>query len=162
MITQEAAEETLRPWLGGDFLSRNRDAAAQATTILESFRPERGTLPHLAKQLDNLLFMAVREDSGGRMALVMDTGQLIRLRMHDFALMADELLYLLFQSLPRIPFNQATIREYSMRSGSLSALRALFLLYRDLQSPEETETIRRVITSCHEPYRFRHWIDEGT
>lgn len=160
MITQEAAEEILRPWLGSDFLSRNGEISGEAASALDIFRPERGTLTYLAKQLDNLLFMAVREDTGGRMALLMDTGQLIRLRMQDFAMMADELLYPLFQSLPRTPFSQATIREYSMRSGSLSALRALYLQYRDLQSPEETDTIRRVITSCHEPHRFRHWIDD--
>lgn len=161
MISREAAEETLRPWLGSNFLARNRSVPAEAAAALDAFRPERGTLAYLAKQLDNGLFMSVREDTGGRMALLMDTGQLIRLRIHDFSLMADELLYLVFQALPRTPFSQATIREYSMRSGSLSALRALYLLYRNMQSAEETDTIRRVITGCHEPCRFRHWIDEG-
>jgi len=161
MILPERAEEVLRPFLGTAFLRRNADLPGQAAAVLTSFRPARQTLRQAADQVDNLLFMRVREDTGGRMALTMDNGALIRLRMSDFSVMADELLYLLLENLPKTGQNQALIREYSMRSGSLSALRALYLLYRDMQEPEETETLRRVITSCHEPWRFRSWMDAG-
>ncbi len=159
MISPDWVEEALRPWLGSAFLARGGDLCARASWMLASFQPRKDTLARLAQAVDNLLFMAVREDTKGRMALEMDNGKLVRLRVGDFSLMADELLYLLFETLPRDAFHQAAIREYSMRSGSLSALRALYLLFRELQPPEETETIRRVITSCHEPWRFRHWID---
>lgn len=159
MIAPEKVVETLRPWLGSSFLARSGKLCERAAFTLFSFQPRRDALARLAQALDNALFMAVREDTGGRMALEMDNGQLIRLRISDFSLMADELLYLLFQLLPRDPSNQAMIREYSMRSGSLSALRALYLLFRDLQTPEETETLRRVITSCHNHWRYKPWID---
>ena len=161
MISPDTVMQTLLPFLGSDYLAGKGALCTRLAALLHAFWPERDTLPHLAQQLDNLLFMAVREDTGGRMALLMDSGQLIRLRMNDFALMADELLYLLLENLPKTGQNQALIREYSMRSGSLSALRALYLLYRDMQEPEETETLRRVITSCHEPWRFRPWMDAG-
>ena len=46
-----------------------------------------------------------------------------------------------------------------MRHGSLSALRALYLDYAMFQSEEEWATVRMVITSCHENFRFRAWID---
>lgn len=160
MISPEAVMQTLQPWLGADYLAEKAGLCSRLAALLHGFWPERDTLPHLAQQLDNLLFMAVREDTGGRMALLMDSGQLIRLRMNDFALMADELLYLLFAALPRSPFHLATIREYAMRSGSLSALRAQYLLYPHMQTPEETKTLYRVITTCHEPWRYRHWIDQ--
>lgn len=160
MISPEAVMQTLQPWLGADYLAEKAGLCSRLAALLHGFWPERDTLPHLAQQLDNLLFMAVREDTGGRMALLMDSGQLIRLRMNDFALMADELLYLLFATLPRSPFHLATIREYAMRSGSLSALRAQYLLYPHMQTPEETKTLYRVITTCHEPWRYRHWIDQ--
>ncbi|HSK68802.1 MAG TPA: hypothetical protein VLA21_06025, partial [Candidatus Limnocylindria bacterium] len=112
--------------------------------------------------LDSLLFLAVRDDTGNRMALVMDDGRLIRLQVGDFSIMADELLWLVFMRMPRTQAGRDALREYGMRSGSLSALRALYLLYRDLQTPEETDTIRRVITTCHEPFRFRPWMDADT
>ncbi len=35
-----------------------------------------------------------------------------------------------------------------MKSTSLSALRALYLLYRDLQEPEETAVLKRLITGA--------------
>jgi hypothetical protein len=159
MIAPEHVEETLRPWLGSGFLARNKPLCDRTAFALFSFQPKRDSLFRLAEWLDNLLFMSVREDTHGRMALEMDTGKLIRLRVGDFSLMADELLYLLFEALPRDAAIQAIIREYSMHSGSLSALRALYLLFGKLQTEEETETLRRVITSCHEPWRFRPWID---
>lgn len=159
MIAPEKVKRTLLPWLGEDFLSAQEPLCERAAMMLFSFRTERGSLSNLAQQLDNLLFMAVREHTQGRMALHMDTGQLIRLKMNDFTLMADELMYLLFEAMEKSPGHQALIREYSMRSGSLSALRALYLLYRPLQTEEETETLRRVITTCHEPWRFKHWIN---
>ena len=159
MTSPQKVEETLRPWLGSAFLARRPDLCAQAAAQLRLLNPGLEPLMRLKEKLDNLLFMAVREDTGGRLALMMDDGRLIRLRTGDFTLMADELLYLLFQNLPADPFHQALIRDYSMRSGSLSALRALYLHYRALQPPEETEALRRVITSCHPPWRFRHWMD---
>ena len=159
MIAPDKVKQTLLPWLGTAFMSAQDGLCGHIAMMLFSFRPEKDSLMALAQQADNQLFMAVREATQGRMALEMDSGQLIRLRMNDFSVMADELLYLLFETMARIPYHQTVIREYSMRSGSLSALRALYLLYQGLQTPEETETIRRVITTCHEPYRFRHWIE---
>ncbi|HHT07357.1 MAG: hypothetical protein ACOYI6_08220 [Christensenellales bacterium] len=160
MISPETVKQTLLPWLGSDFLDTQDELCMRLGMALFSYRAQRDTLAHLSQQLDNLMFMAVREATQGRMALLMDTGQLIRLRMNDFALMADELLYLLFETMEKTPFHLAVIREYSMRSGSLSALRALYLLYAHLQTQEEMATLHRVITTCHEPWRFRHWIDQ--
>lgn len=159
MIAPESVRQALKPWLGSAFLGAQQALCGQLAMMLFAFRPRRDNLARLQQEMDNLLFMAVREATQARMALEMDNGQLIRLRIADFTLMADELLYLLFEQLDRTEANQALIREYSMRSGSLSALRALYLLYRGLQSREENDTIRRVITTCHEPWRFRHWID---
>ena len=161
MISPELVKRTLLVWLGSDFLADQDSLCTRLATMLYSYRPDRDTLPHLAQQLDNLLFMTVRERTGGRMALLMDTGQLIRLRMNDFALMADELLYLLFETLPATAFHLTIIREYSMRSGSLSALKAQYLLYQHLQTEEEHQTLHRVITTCHEPWRYRHWIQQN-
>lgn len=159
MIAPGLVADCLRPFLGSAFLQQQAALCQRLGLMLYGFVPQRDSLVTLSQQLDNALFMQVREATAGRLSLVMDDERLIRLRMNDFALMADELLYLLFQHLPVNTYHQMLIREYSMRSGSLSALRALHLLYARLQSPEENQTIHRVITSCHEPWRFRHWLD---
>mgnify|MGYP000874955560 CR=1 FL=1 len=152
---------TLRPWLGGAFIARNAETMEVLALKLLGFRPEKDSLEALAFQLDNVLFMQVREDTGGKMTLMMDNEQLVRLRMDDFGLMADELLYLLFERLPQTARHQEIIRGYSMRSVSLSALRALYLLYRGLQTPEETAILRRIITGSHPPFRWKQWIEAG-
>ncbi len=159
MAASRQVAETLRPWLGGAFLARNPELLDVIALKLYGFRPERDSLETLSFQLDNLLFMQVREDSQGKLTLVMDNGQMVRLRMNDFSLMADELLYLLFEGLPANARNQAIIRTYSMKSTSLSALRALYLLYRDLQEPEETAVLKRLITGGHPRFRWQRWID---
>lgn len=160
MISPVAVNTRLLPWLGTAFLTQHQPLCERASQLLFAFQPDRDMLATLAQQLDNLLFMAVREQTQGRMALQMDDGQLYRLRINDFALMADELLYLLFEAMEPTPTHQAIIREYSLRSGSLSALRALYLLYAGHQSPEENATIRRIIVSCHPPWRFRQWLED--
>ncbi len=159
MISPGKVRQTLLPWLGSQFLDKHLPLLEQAAMTLFAYRREKDTFTRLAQKVDNLLFMAVREETSAKMALLMDNGQLIRLLMEDFAQMADEVLYLLFESLEQTPDNQATIREYAMRSGSLSALRALYLLYEAQQTPEENETIRRLITTCHAPFRYRQWIN---
>lgn len=159
MISGELVYYTLLPWLGSAFLQDEVALCEQAALFLTGFRPERDSLTMLAERLDSLIFMTVRDRTLGRMALLLDNGQLIRPRMEDYAIMADELLYLLFARLPLSGTNQALIREYSLRLGSLAALRALYLHYRGLHSQEETDTLRRVITGSHPPWRWAQWID---
>lgn len=159
MAAVQRVAQILRPWLGGAFVARNAGLMETLALRLMGFRTEKDSLQGLAFQLDNILFMQVREETKGRLSLEMDNGQCVRLRMNDFALMADELLYLLLEALPKSVKNQAMIRTYSMRSTSLSALRALYLLYRDTQPPEETATLRRLITGSHPKFRWQGWID---
>ena len=72
--------------------------------------------------------------------------------------MADELLYLVMAALPRDERSFSLLKEYSLRSGSLAALKALYLHYADFQSDEEYRTVRRVITTCHPSFRWRGWL----
>jgi hypothetical protein len=159
MAAVRRVAETLRPWLGSAFVARNAETMEVIALRLLGFRPQQDSFAALAFQLDNLLFMQVREDTGGQMTLIMDNEQAVRLRMNDFSLMADELMYLLFEALPKNASNHALIRSYSMKSVSLSALRALYLLYRDMQDQEETATLKRIIIGGHPPFRWKPWID---
>ena len=159
MAAVRRVAETLRPWLGSAFVARNAETMEVIALRLLGFLPQRDSFAALAFQLDNLLFMQVREDTEGQMTLIMDNEQAVRLRMNDFSLMADELMYLLFEALPKNAANQALIRSYSMKSVSLSALRALYLLYRDMQDQEETATLKRIIMGSHPPFRWKQWID---
>lgn len=159
MTALEQTAATLRPWLGSAFVAAHAELMERISLKLTHFVPGRDSLHHSAVDIDSLLFMAVRNHTQGRMNLQMDNGQLIRLRLNDFALMADELLYLLMAGLPRDEQSFLLLREYSLRQGSLAALKALYLHYAPYQGEEEYRTVRRVITTCHPPFRWRGWLE---
>lgn len=158
MIAFAQTSDALRPWLGGNFLSHHAQLIERVTARLNAFTL-RDEVAEVAQWVNDLLFMSVREYTRGKMLLQMDDDLYVRLRVSDFSLMVDDLLYLLFHRLPREMPYFIMIRDYSVRHGSLSALRALYLDYAMFQTEEEWATVRRVITSCHEPFRFRAWID---
>lgn len=159
MPKPDRVADCLRPFLGSIFVFDHPALMEKVAMLLFGFLPQRDNLPLVCQRLDNLLFMAVREQTNAKMMLEMDGGQLIRLKTTDFSLMADELMYLLFESLPQSPENQALIRDYSLRNQSLAALKALYLHYQGLQSPEETRLIKRIITTSHPSWRYRQWLD---
>lgn len=159
MIAFAQTSDALRPWLGGDFLSHHPQVVERITVKLNAFTLQRDEVPDVAQWVNDLLFLSVREYTRGKMVLQMDDDLFVRVRVSDFALMVDDVLYLLFQRLPREMPYYVLIRDYSVRHGSLSALRALYLDYAMFQSEEEWATVRKVITSCHENFRFRAWID---
>lgn len=155
-IEQTAA--TLRPWLGSDFVAANAELMARLAFRLTHFTVGRDNLPKAAQDIDTALFMAVRDATGGRMILRLDDNRHMRVKVDDFAIMADELLYLLMHGLPRDEKSFLAVREYSVRHGSLAALRALYLDYQAFQTDEEWRTVERVIKTCHPPFRWRGWL----
>lgn len=159
MTALEQTADVLRPWLGSAFVAAQASLVERVSLRLTKFMPRRDSLQQTAQDLDTLLFMAVRDTTQGRMVLPMDNGQLIRVKVADFTVMADELLYLLFAHLTPDQHNFLLIREYSIRAGSLSALRALYLLYPDYQSEEEYSTVQRIIKTCHPLFRWRGWLN---
>lgn len=159
MAAIRQAEDILRPWLGSRFLASHAELPRRAAECVSLFLPGRDDLGKTAQALDAMLFMAVREGTNGRMVLLMDNGQSVRVRVADFELIADELMFLLFLRMPCDARSFLQIREYSVRSGSLSSLRALYQKYAGFQSAEELATVRRVIRSCHAPFRWRSWLE---
>lgn len=159
MIKTTDTLAALRPWLGSAFLAEHAPLMERITARLNAFTLPRDAIGEMAQWLDNLLFLQVRDDTRGKMVLAMDNGARYRVRVDDFKDMADDLLYLLFCHLPMTEDSFAAVREYSVKAGSLSALKALYLDYTGFQTAQEWETVRRVITSCHEPHRWWLWID---
>lgn len=159
MTAAERTAALLRPWLGSDFVAREAELVDRLAFKLMQFLPYRQSLQALAQEVDSQLFMAVRNQTNGRMVLQMDGGQHIRVRVDDFAVMADELLYLSMEQLPASQDSFLLVQEYSMRHGSLSALKALYLLYPAFQTEEEYATVLRIIKTCHPPFRWRQWLN---
>ncbi len=149
---------TLSPWLGMGFVVRHAELMERLAFKISQFDRQRCSLHQSAQDMDTQLFMAVREDTAGRMILQMNNGDHMRLRLNDFTLMADELMYLLLSALPQDQRSLLLIREYSMRQGSLAALKTLWLHYAPFQSEEEYRTVERIIRGSHPAFRWRQWL----
>ena len=157
MVAQGQVMIVLMPWLGAPLLEALWPLAGDIAALLSGFsicRPEED----LAGKLDSMLFCAVRQQTRGSMLVQVEDGTLVRVRLEDFAAMADELMLLAFEELPVDSRHLICLRDYSMRHASLSALRALYTRFAPLQSPQELAAIASVARSCYPAFRWRGWL----
>lgn len=158
MVALARVEMILQPWLGArltDALFPTMEEIAALLAGHASLTPPDA----LAARLDSMLFLAVRDATGGTFLIQLSDGGWVRIRVEDFAVMADELLLPLFEGYPVDERHLQLLREYSMRQSSLSALRALYTRFAPLQSPAELKAIADVARSCHPAFRLRGWLD---
>ena len=103
MVAQERVTRLLQPWLGAAFLQRC-DLAQQAADTLNGCDIAQTPIALLAKDLDEMIFHTLRDMTFGDMRVLLDDGRTMRVRVDDVDAMADEVLYLKLQQLPRIAF----------------------------------------------------------
>ena len=157
MVQAEEISVLLHPWLGKALLLRS-DVCEKAVALLNGFMPEAGNLESLEKSLDTLLFRTVHSMTQGDMRILLDDGRIVRVRMDDFAMMADDLLYLKMREISRMPRGYERIRSYAMSHSSLAALRALLVDLASMQSEEELAAVAQTVRSCHPPFRWQYWL----
>lgn len=157
MVSQAQVMIVLKPWLGGPLLEALTPTVGEIAGRLNGFSFG-GSRDGLAAELDSLLFRAVRQATGGRMLIALEDGTWVRVRLEDFTAMADELMLLPFLELPTDEKQLQSLRDYSMRYPSLSALRALYTRFAPLQTREELAAIASVVKSCYPPFRWREWL----
>ena len=147
MVAQERVTRLLQPWLGAAFLQRC-DLAQQAADTLNGCDIAQTPIALLAKDLDEMIFHTLRDMTFGDM----------RVRVDDVDAMADELLYLKLQQLPRNPEQYQRLRQFAMTHESLSALRTLYLRFAAFQTPDELDFIARTVRCAYSPYRWHEWL----
>ena len=156
MIAQSQVIITLRPWLGAPLMQALDPLMGDIAARLNGFSIRREE--NLAQELDSLLFRAVRQSTQGRMLAQLEDGTFVRIRLEDFSAMADELMLLVFLDFPADSAHLVFLRDYSMRRASLSALRALYTKFAQMQTPQELEAIASVAKSCYPAFRWREWL----
>ncbi len=157
MISQAQVRQILTPWLGSPLLNALDPLTADITGRLNGYSIRRGT-DNLADELDSLLFRGVRGATEGSMLVELPDGTFVRVQVEDFAVMADELMFLCFREFPNDGEHLQFLRDYSLRHASLSALRALYTRFGAQQSPKELSAIVSVVKSCYPPFRWREWL----
>lgn len=158
MTAYDQTVAILTPWLGGIFVLNHTPLMERISFKLAHFHPQRDSLQLLAQDIDSGLYMAVRDVTKGSLTLHLDSGDRIKVRLEDFAIMTDELLYLVMKSLPQNITSYHLVRDYSLRQASLAALRALYLDFQAFQTEDELRTVLRMIKTCHPPFRWRAWL----
>ncbi len=159
MVAKAQVISALTPWLGSELSLTLDDRMDEITRLLNLWSP-REDLGALDSRIDSLLFLAVRQATQGRMLIPLPDGGWVRVTLEDFAAMADEALYPLFSSFPRDPEYLLILRDYAMHRESLSALKAQYLLFADLQTREELSAIAAFVKKCYPANRWRAWLKE--
>lgn len=158
-MRENRIEALLRPWLGQALLDFTGvcDGIGQ---LLESFDVMHGDYADLFESMKSLLVRTVYQLTKGSFVVVRDDMRQVRVRMEDFSVMADALMYLKFRALVHSAWNCNRVREYALSHDSLSALRALYIDFGEFQTAEEKAMLAYTARTCHPAYRWRSWLPE--
>lgn len=161
VISQQAVDQALVPWLGS-ILVQGTDLALEAGHILRTYAPYKEDLPALARRVESFLFTGLHRLLGSSMTVTRDDGCQARVYVADLPLIADDLLGVLFDSLSPYSVNFCLLKDYSMQTGSLNAMRVLYQKYDAFQSAPEKAIMARVIRENNPPWRYQHWLPPET
>ena len=157
MISQAQVMRVLEPWFGDRLTQVLMPTMADLATRLNAASP-RQDLERLARDMDSLLFRAVHQATRGTMMILLPDDTWVRSRLEDYAVMADELLGLVFDEFPVDQEHLSWLRNYSLSHASLSALRVLYTRFFPLETEGELDAIASVARSCYPPFRWRQWL----
>ena len=160
MIATQQVVHLLTPWLGSALLQVRPQIALETQRRLNGFVSARDSAATLRDSLEGLLYSAVREATQGEMRVLLDDGSVVRMEAGDFPILADELLYLVFDQFPTDAHHLMLLRDFSLHENSLSAIRALYLRFADYETEEERATLARVARQSHPPFRWRGWLKD--
>ena len=157
MVTAAQVSGILLPWVGNSLLGMLHEECARITAMLN-------TADHLqspdilAERIAVNLFSAVRALTHAQMVVHPDGGYPVRMQTEDFSIIADELLFLLFDTFPADEAHFQLLQSYALSCSSLSALRALYTRFASFQSQQELATVAQIARSCHPPFRLVGWL----
>ena len=158
MIAFSQLAAVLQPCLGNELMGRMDEALKDIHVHLCGYSTRHDPQESL-EWIDRKLFMAIREATGGRFLLRLADDTWVRIRLDDIAAMADEVMFLLFDTFPVDVWHMQFLQNFSMRQASLSALRILYTKMAHLQTEEELSAIERVIRDCYPAFRWYGWLN---
>ena len=127
--------------------------------LLQRYAPYRDTLAGLAANVEDLIFNAVYEQLGPSMGARMDDGSVRRILSDEMKDAADDVMFLLFDSLKVYSVNYESLHEYCLSTGSFSAMRVLYTRYAEFMSPSERKILARVIRDSRPRSAWEGWLD---
>ena len=160
MVSEQQVYHLLSPWLGSALLQVRPQIVKETQKRLNAFVSARDKAADLRNSLEGFLYSSVRDATEGDLRILLDSGSVVRMEAEDFPMLADELLYLIFDQFPTDAHHLMLLRDYSLRENSLSAIRALYLRFADYETEEERKTLARVARESHPAFRWRGWLQD--
>lgn len=157
-ISTASVRDALRPRLGTDMVEGS-GVADKAAQVLRSYSPYRDTLEEINRRVCDALFDALYRSVGPSMTVRQDNGVFVRIHMNELPEVADDVMYALFSALNVYSVSYGLMKEYAMRTGSLSAMRTLYEKYDGFQSAQEKALMARIIREGYPPQRWQAWLD---
>lgn len=144
MIDTWDVRDALRYRLGSALVDEP-GAADRCAEALREWTPFRESFAELAARLEDILFNSLYEALGPSMTARMDDGNLRRIRTAELKDAADDVLFVLFDSLKVYSVNYESLRAYAVESGSCSAMRVLLTRYGSQLPEADRRMIARIL-----------------
>ena len=160
MILLEQVADALRPWVGEPLLAACPQLCTEIQRRLQLYVMGRDDPEGLRSGLEGLIRATVRKVTEETWLVRLPDGSLVRMESEDFPIIADELMYILFDQYPIDARHLMWLRDFSLRASSLSAIRILYTKYADYASADELNALARVARSCPPAFRGRAWLKE--
>ena len=160
MISEQQVNRLLAPWLGSALLQVRPRITQQTQKRLNDFVSARDKPAVLRNSLEGLLYASVRDATEGDMRILLDDGSVVKMESADFPMLADELMYLIFEQFPTDAHHLMLLRDFSLHESSLSAIRALWTRFADYETEEERRALARVARQAHPAFRWKSWLPD--
>ena len=144
MIAVAQVLAILIPWVGPSLGDPLFPVAERICVRLSGYSPRR-SLEEKRDFVRQVVFESVYRLTGGSLLVFPSPGQEVLMCPDDFDTIADEIMFLLFDSFPADMLHLRVLEEYAERTGSLSALRKIYVSFGGLISGDERAALRRVI-----------------
>lgn len=160
VISTFQVNNALRPYLGSALID-STSVGEDVAHVLRSYAPYKESLAQLAQRVADALFSVLYAALGPQMTLRLDSGETSRIHMHDIPDVADAAMGALFDGMTVYSVSFQTLKDYSLRTGSLSAMRVLYQKYDDFQPPEEKALMAQIIRNSHPKAHYAAWLGDG-
>ena len=144
MIAVAQVISVLIPWFGPSLCDSLYPAAEKICVRLSGYSPRRS--PEEDRDfVRQHVFESVYRLTGGSLLVFPSPGQEVTMCPDDFDTITDEIMFLLFDTFPADTLHLRILEEYSERTGSLSALRKIYVSFGNLIPGGERAALKRVI-----------------
>lgn len=144
MIAAAQVLSILIPWVGPSLADPLYPTAERICVRLSGYSPRRS--PEEERDfIRQHVFESVSRLTGGSLLIFPSPGLEVTMCSDDFDTIADEIMFLLFDTFPADTLHLRILEEYAERTGSLSALRKIYVSFGGLVSGEDKAALKRVI-----------------